>query len=48
MYALDVPRVEVEGDFTGNDVREALEGHVLAEASVVGTYTLNPRLIESE
>jgi Raf kinase inhibitor-like YbhB/YbcL family protein len=45
VYALDVPRVDVDGDFTGGQVREAVEGHVLAEASVMGTYTLNPRLI---
>jgi hypothetical protein len=25
-------------------VRAALRGHVLAEARVTGTYTLNPRL----
>jgi Raf kinase inhibitor-like YbhB/YbcL family protein len=42
--ALDVARCDVEGDFTGRDVRAAIEGHVLAEASVMGTYTLNPRL----
>lgn len=44
VYALDVARCEVEGDFTGGDVRAALTDHVLAEASVMGTYTLNPRL----
>lgn len=46
VYALDVERVDVEGDFTGHDVREAIEGHVLAEASLEGTYTQNPRLID--
>lgn len=46
LYALDVERLDVEGDFTGQDVREAIEGHVLAEASVEGTYTQNPRLID--
>jgi phosphatidylethanolamine-binding protein (PEBP) family uncharacterized protein len=30
---------------TGNDVRAAIDGHVLAEASVMGTYTPNPRLM---
>ncbi len=45
VYALDVPRCDVDGDFTGGQVREALDGHVLAEASVMGTYTLNPRLM---
>ena len=45
LYALDVDKCPVEGRFTGNDVREAIEGHVLGQASVVGTYTLNPRLL---
>jgi Raf kinase inhibitor-like YbhB/YbcL family protein len=44
VYALDVAHCDVEGDFTVADVRAALAGHVLAEASVMGTYTLNPRL----
>jgi Raf kinase inhibitor-like YbhB/YbcL family protein len=44
VYALDVGRCDVEGDFTGGEVRAAIEGHVLAEATVMGTYVLNPRL----
>lgn len=44
IYALDVPRCDVAGDFTGNEVRAAIAGHVLAKGSIVGTYTLNPRL----
>ncbi|MDH3426253.1 MAG: YbhB/YbcL family Raf kinase inhibitor-like protein [Acidimicrobiia bacterium] len=44
LYALDVDRCPVEGNFNGADVRAAMEGHVLAQASVTGTYTLNPRL----
>jgi Raf kinase inhibitor-like YbhB/YbcL family protein len=44
VYALDIPAVDVSGDFTGADVRGAITGHVLAEASLTGTYTLNPRL----
>ncbi|MEN7526785.1 MULTISPECIES: YbhB/YbcL family Raf kinase inhibitor-like protein [unclassified Cupriavidus] len=46
VYALDIDSVPVEGKFTGADVREAIQGHVLAEASYTGTYTLNPRLIK--
>jgi Raf kinase inhibitor-like YbhB/YbcL family protein len=42
LYALDVPRCAVEGNFTGTDVRSAIAGHVLAEASITGTYSLNP------
>ena len=44
LYALDVPRCAVEGRFTGQDVRAAIAGHVLAEAKITGTYTLNPAL----
>jgi len=44
LYALDVPRCAVEGRFTGADVRAAIAGHVLAEARLTGTYTLNPAL----
>jgi Raf kinase inhibitor-like YbhB/YbcL family protein len=45
VYALDVENLEVGDDpFTGKDVWEAIEGHVLAQASIAGTYTQNPRL----
>jgi hypothetical protein len=42
LYALDVDRCPVEGRFTGPDVRRAIEGHVLGQASIVGTYAINP------
>lgn len=42
LYALDVPRLTVGGVFTGADVRKAMAGHILAQASVTGRYTLNP------
>jgi Raf kinase inhibitor-like YbhB/YbcL family protein len=45
LYALDVPSVDLAGDHTGAAVREAIAGHVLAEASLTGTYTLNARLL---
>jgi Raf kinase inhibitor-like YbhB/YbcL family protein len=44
LYALDVPHLEVQGTLTGENVRAALAGHVLAEAGLTGTYTLNPKL----
>ena len=44
LYALDVARCAVEGRFTGQDVRAAIAGHVLGEAKLTGTYTLNPAL----
>lgn len=42
LYALDIARVPVEGRFTGRQVREAIKGHILAEAALTGAYTLNP------
>ncbi len=42
VFALDVERLSVSGNFGGNDVRRAVEGHVLALASITGRYTLNP------
>lgn len=44
LYAVDVPRLPVDGDFTGAQVREALAGRVLGAATLSGTYTLNRRL----
>ena len=44
VYALDTPQLEVRGELTGANVRAALAGHVLAQAHLTGTYTLNPRL----
>ncbi|MET0334433.1 MAG: YbhB/YbcL family Raf kinase inhibitor-like protein [Rhizobacter sp.] len=45
LYALSVPRVAVEGAFTGPQVEAAIQPHVLAEATHVGVYTLNQRLL---
>jgi len=42
VYALDVERLPVEGAFRGPDVRQAIQRHVLAQASITGRYTLNP------
>ena len=47
LYALDIARVPVEGKFTGSEVREAIQGHILAQASFSGGYTLNPALAKS-
>ncbi len=45
VYALDVDRLDLDGPFTGHDVRQAMEGHILASATLEGTYTQNPRLL---
>ena len=42
VFALDMARLPVEGKFTGAQVREAMQGHILAEAAATGLYTLNP------
>ena len=44
LYALDVARVPVEGRFTGTQVRAAIQDNILAEAKIVGIYTLNPAM----
>jgi phosphatidylethanolamine-binding protein (PEBP) family uncharacterized protein len=44
LYAVSLQRLPIEGAFTGLQVRAALAGHVLGEATVSGTYTLNRRL----
>lgn len=47
VYALDIDELPLKGKFTGPDVLHAIQGHVLGQASLTGTYTLNPRLFES-
>ena len=42
VFALDCERLPVEGKFTGEQVREAMQGHILGQASLTGVYTLNP------
>lgn len=42
VYALSVDRLPLEGDFTASDAKVAMDGHVLAEASLTATYTNNP------
>jgi phosphatidylethanolamine-binding protein (PEBP) family uncharacterized protein len=37
-----VARLPLEGRFGGKEVREAVLGHVLAQAAITGRYTLNP------
>jgi Raf kinase inhibitor-like YbhB/YbcL family protein len=44
LYALDIPRCPVEGRLTRDQVLSAIEGHLLAQASIVGTYSLNPEV----
>ncbi|NKF21620.1 YbhB/YbcL family Raf kinase inhibitor-like protein [Solimonas marina] len=42
VMALDVPNIELGAGFSVADLRKAVDGHVLAKASIVGVYSLNP------
>ena len=42
LYALDIERCPLEGEFGGVEVRNAIGPHILAQASITGTYSLNP------
>ncbi len=44
LYALDIARCNVSGTFAAEDVLAAMQGHVLAQASIVGVYSLNPEV----
>jgi phosphatidylethanolamine-binding protein (PEBP) family uncharacterized protein len=44
IYALDIAKLPLEGKFGGPEVRAAITGHVLAQASLTGIYSLNPKL----
>ncbi len=44
LFALDLARLDVPDRFTAADVHRAMHGHVLAEAAIYGTYSLNPRV----
>ena len=43
LFALDVARLDLPASFAAADVFRAMHGHVLAEAAVHGTYTLNDK-----
>jgi Raf kinase inhibitor-like YbhB/YbcL family protein len=45
VYALDVPSLELGDDFTLDDARAAMEGHILDEGEIVATYTLKEDLL---
>lgn len=44
VYALDVEALAIDGALISANVLAAMSGHALAQASLTGTYTLNPRL----
>lgn len=45
LYALDVEGLEVPDSCTADEALAAMDGHVLATATLTGTYTQNPRLL---
>mgnify|MGYP005844065595 FL=1 len=44
VYALDVEKLDLPAEFDGPAALEAMEGHVLDQANITGTYTLNPEV----
>lgn len=45
VYALDVARLPLNGDFSGPQALKAMHGHVLGKGSVTGLYSVNPAVI---
>ncbi|GJJ02051.1 phosphatidylethanolamine-binding protein [Duganella rhizosphaerae] len=45
LYALDIPALPQDLPLDGAAIRGAIAGHVLGEATLTGTYTLNPKLL---
>lgn len=43
LFATDLERCPVDGPFTGAEVLAAIEGHILAEASLVASYHIYPQ-----
>ena len=42
LYALDIAKLALGTAFSGPDARKAMAGHILAQATLTGVYTLNP------
>jgi len=42
LFALDVAKLSLATAFSGPDARKAMSGHILAQATLTGVYTLNP------
>jgi Raf kinase inhibitor-like YbhB/YbcL family protein len=42
LLAINLSRVDVEDNFTAEDVLKAIDGHVIEGTEIVGTYSLNP------
>ena len=44
VFALDVDSLGLQGAFDGQEVQKAMEGHILASGSYIGTYSMNPNI----
>jgi len=44
VYALDVETLDLPPEFDGPAALEAMQGHILDQATLTGTYTLNPEV----
>lgn len=44
LYALDLEKLKLTEHFNGQELLQAMEGHILDQASITGTYSLNPNL----
>jgi len=44
IYALDIDQLDLPEVFDGRDVSQAIQGHLLGQASITGKYTLNPQV----
>jgi Raf kinase inhibitor-like YbhB/YbcL family protein len=44
LFALNILPLEINGPLTGPQVKSALVGHVLGQATLIGTYSLNPNV----
>lgn len=45
VYAVDFALMPLEGRFNCEDVKTAMQGHILASSSITGTYSLNRQLL---
>jgi Raf kinase inhibitor-like YbhB/YbcL family protein len=44
IHALDTEQLDLDPGFSLDELRAAMQGHVLAEAELMGTYSLNPKV----
>jgi len=45
LYALDIQHMPLIGRFTGRETCMAIKGHILDEARLFGTYSINPHAV---